>query len=134
MGSKKNRNEKDLRIAVPIYIPTEDGVGDIILGNAEVRGSTLIINFNDLLPAEAIKRRIEQGFLTGVTFVIPEDEAERAKIEEDDIQRRQDEARAHQEVLETETDEERVVREAQEELQAAEDQVFLEEELKRLED
>lgn len=134
MGSKKTRNAETPRLAIPVYIPTEDGVGELELGNAEVRGSTLIINFNDLIPSEAIRRRIEQGYLTGVTFVIPEDEAAAAKEREDEIQRHQDEARAHQEMLENETPEEKLARELREEEEAKIDQELLEEELSRLEE
>lgn len=91
MGSKKRRNNnQDTRVYVPIFIPTTDGVGDLILGTGEVRGQTLVVTFNDLLPAEAIRRRIEAGELTGITFTIPEDEAEAAEKSEGDIQARQD--------------------------------------------
>ncbi len=84
-------------MAVPLFIPTEEGVGELQLGYGEVRGSTLVISFNDLLPAQAIRHRIETGGIVGITFVIPEDEAEHAKETEDEIQRQQDEARTARE-------------------------------------
>lgn len=88
--AKKNRAPQEERIQIPIYIPTEDGYGELELGNAEVRGSTLIVNFNDLIPAQAIKHRIERGGIVGLTFVIPAEEGEMHKENEDNIQREQD--------------------------------------------
>jgi len=129
---KRTRNEKKPRLMIPLLIPTEEGAGALALGNGEVRGSTLIINFNDLIPAQAIRQRIERGDIVGITFVIPEDEAEAAKETEDAIQAAQDAAREEAKVPETE--EERIIREAEEEARAAEDQILLDAELKRLED
>lgn len=95
MGSKKQRNEQKENLQIPIFIPTEDGQsGDIVLGIGEMRGSTLIINFNDLIPAQAIAHRIDRGGLIGITFIIPAEENDQHKANEDEIQRRQDERRA----------------------------------------
>ena len=93
MGSKKTRNQREEKIAVPLYIPTEDGYGELVLGIGEIRGSTLVIGFNDLLPAQAIARRIANGGIVGITFVIPEEENEIHKQNEDAIQAQQDAAR-----------------------------------------
>lgn len=84
MGKRtRDNSNKQLRYILPIYIPTEEGVGDLVIGNAEVRGSTLVVNFADNLPAEAIRARIIRGELTGMTFTIPPDEAEAAREEEE---------------------------------------------------
>jgi hypothetical protein len=83
MGNKKARNVDAQPLAVPLYIPTEGGAGELVLGSGEVRGSTLIITFNTLLPSEAIKHRIERGEIVGITFVIPEDEAEAYREDEE---------------------------------------------------
>jgi hypothetical protein len=93
MGSKKQRNAPTPPIQIPLYIPTEDGYGELVLGTGEMRGSTLVINFSDLIPAAAIKHRIERGGIVGITFVIPEDEGAIHKENEDAIQAAQDAAR-----------------------------------------
>ena len=64
---------------IPVYIPVDGGAGDLELGKAQVKGNTLIIEFNNKLPSAAIKHRIERGAIVGVTFVIPEDEAQEAR-------------------------------------------------------
>lgn len=93
MGNKRNRNESEDRIVIPIYIPTNDGVGEIVLGNAELRGDTLLVNFNDYIPAQAIKHRIQRGGIVGLTFVIPEEENAVHEENEAEIAKRQQEAR-----------------------------------------
>lgn len=91
MGSKKYRNAEEPKLEVPIYIPTEDGqAGDLALGMGEMRGSTLIISFNDLIPAQAIAHRIARGGLVGITFIIPAEENDQHKANEDAIQAAQD--------------------------------------------
>lgn len=130
MGRKSQPAPK---IAVPLYIPTEDGFGELELGVGEMRGSTLLISFNDLIPAQAIARRISEGGIVGITFVIPADEAEEAKEIEDAIQASQDAVRA-QAILEAETPEEAALREAEEEVQHKVDAALLEAELNRLEE
>lgn len=105
----KRRDREIERVEVPIFIPTEDGQsGDIVLGFGEVRGSSLILNFNDLIPAQAIKHRIERGGLVGLTFIIPAEENEQHKANEDAIQAQQDAMRARREELKEQglTDEE----------------------------
>lgn len=82
MGSKKTRNEPKFQYQIPLYIPTEGGAGELALGMGELRGDTLIINFNNKLPAQAIRHRIERGGIVGITFVIPEEEAEAYRAEE----------------------------------------------------
>lgn len=68
---------------IPVFIPTEDGVnGDLELGKATMKAGTLIIEFNNKTPSVAIQRRIERGAIVGVTFVVPEDEAEAARESE----------------------------------------------------
>ena len=100
MSSKKSRNQKTERVLIPLLIPIEEGgAGEIVLGFGDVRGSTLVINFNDLIPAQAIRNRIERGDIVGITFVIPEDEAAALKTIEDDIQKEQDDLRARKETL-----------------------------------
>lgn len=126
----RDNSNKQLRYILPIYIPTEEGVGDLVIGNAEVRGSTLVVNFSDNIPAEAIRSRIVRGELTGMTFTIPPDEAEAA--EEEEIARQ-----FAQELIEqggrpvTDAPAEPVERTEEE---IAEDDRALEEELKRLSD
>lgn len=92
---RKSRNEEYAPIQVPLYIPTENngGVGTLTLGTGEMRGNTLLIAFNDLIPAQAIRHRIERGGIVGITFVIPEDEAEEARQTEEEIARIQQEKR-----------------------------------------
>lgn len=114
---------------VPVYIPTTDGYGDLELGKATVKGGTLLVEFNNKLPSMAILNRIARGEIVGLTFVIPQDEAEEAEREE-----KVREATAAQEIPEEETEEERKVREAEEETQAKVDQAFLDAELERLEE
>lgn len=131
---KRTQKEKEPRYVVPIYIPTEEGAGELALGIAVMRGDTLSVQFNDKIPAQAIKARIARGDIVGLTFVIPDDEAAEAKVREDEIQQRQDEARLHVQEDREETDEERETREAEEEAQAKVDAALLEAELERLED
>lgn len=128
MAKRTRKTQTVVDTLVPVYIPTEDGYGDLELGKATVKGGTLIIEFNSKMPSVAILNRIARGDIVGVTFVIPESEAEEA--------RRHEEERANQveEPQEPETDEQRVAREAAEEAQAKVDQAFLDAELDRLED
>lgn len=88
MSYKRNRNEKEQPLQVPLYIPTEGGAGALVLGKGVMRGDTLIIDFNDKLPAQAIKHRIERGGIVGITFVIPDEEAEAYR--ESEAQREKD--------------------------------------------
>jgi hypothetical protein len=90
---KSNRRKPEPKLAIPLYVPTEEGFGELVLGIGEMRGSTLLINFNDLIPAQAIAHRIERGGIVGITFVIPADENEIHKENEDAIQAAQDAAR-----------------------------------------
>ena len=129
--AKRGRNKKPVHIeqhVVPIYIPTEDGYGDLELGQAHIRGNTLIVEFNTKLPSVAIKNRIERGEIVGLTFVIPPDEAEEARRME--AQHQAELAKEQEE----ETEEERARREEEEAQQAKVDEVFLNAELERLED
>lgn len=64
---------------IPVYIPTEDGYGELELGKASMKVGTLVIEFNTKLPSIAIQNRILRGDIVGVTFVIPEDEAAEAR-------------------------------------------------------
>jgi hypothetical protein len=90
MARAKRQELKPTQVYIPIFIPTEDGVnGDLELGKGSIRGDTLIIEFNQKLPAVAIKRRIERGELVGITFVIPDDEAEDAREEEEERKKRE---------------------------------------------
>lgn len=113
---------------IPVYIPTEDGYGELELGKAQIKGQSLIIEFNNKLPSVAIQSRIARGGIVGVTFVIPPDEAEEARQSEAELERQ----KAEPEVEETE--EEKAAREAEEEQQAKIDAVYLEAELDRLEE
>ena len=100
MGSKKRRNQQEEPIEVPIFIPTADGQsGDIVLGRGEMRGSTLVLSFNDLIPAQAIAHRIQRGGLVGITFIIPAEENEQHDANEAAIQAAQDERRERIETL-----------------------------------
>ena len=100
MGSKKRRNQQEEPIEVPIFIPTADGQsGDIVLGRGEMRGSTLVLSFNDLIPAQAIAHRIQRGGLVGITFIIPAEENEQHDANESAIQAAQDERRERIETL-----------------------------------
>lgn len=100
MGSKKRRNQPEELIEVPIFIPTADGQsGDIVLGRGEMRGSTLVLSFNDLIPAQAIAHRIQRGGLIGITFIIPAEENEQHDANESAIQAAQDERRERIETL-----------------------------------
>lgn len=80
----KRRSHRPLVVDtfIPVYIPTEGGVGDLELGKASIKSGTLVVEFNNKLPSVAIQRRIERGELVGITFVIPEDEAEAARKSE----------------------------------------------------
>lgn len=71
-------------IVIPVFIPTEGGVGDLVLGEASVGESTLVIEFNNKLPSVAILRAIQRGEIIGVTFVAPalQEAAEEAAKEE----------------------------------------------------
>lgn len=78
--ARKNRPVRTVvDTIIPVYIPVDGGAGDLELGKAQVKGDTLIIEFNNKLPSAAIKHRIERGAIVGVTFVIPEDEAQEAR-------------------------------------------------------
>ena len=100
MGSKRRRNQQEAPIEVPIFIPTADGQsGDIVLGRGEMRGSTLVLSFNDLIPAQAIAHRIQRGGLVGLTFIIPAEENEQHDANEAAIQAAQDERRERIETL-----------------------------------
>lgn len=101
MGSKRHRNEQEDPIEVPIFIPTADGLsGDIVLGRGEMRGSTLVLSFNDLIPAQAIAHRIKRGGLVGLTFIIPAEENDQHEANEAAIQAQQDAAREAREAAE----------------------------------
>ena len=115
---------------IPVYIPTEGGYGDLELGKARMVGQSLVIEFNNKLPSVAIQQRIARGGIVGVTFVIPEEEAEYARQTEADLEKQ----RAEEAERPEETEEERRLREEAEEQQAKVDQVFLEAELDRLEE
>jgi len=81
----KRRDIKPDQVYIPIFIPTEDGVnGDLVLGKASIRSGTLIVEFNNKLPAVAIQHRIERGGIVGLTFVIPEEEAAEARAAEEE--------------------------------------------------
>jgi cation transport regulator ChaC len=81
----KRREIKPTQVYIPVFIPTEDGInGNLELGKATIKGGTLIIEFNNKLPSVAIQRRIERGDVVGVTFVIPEEEAEQAREAEEE--------------------------------------------------
>lgn len=81
----KRREIKPTQVYIPVFIPTEDGVnGNLELGKASIKGGTLVIEFNNKLPSVAIQRRIERGDVVGVTFVIPEAEAEEAREAEEE--------------------------------------------------
>lgn len=93
--TRKHEIPEDERIEVPMFIPTADGQsGDIVLGYGEMRGSAFVLNFNDLIPAQAIRHRIQRGGLIGITFVIPAEENEQHQANEDAIQAQQDAVRA----------------------------------------
>lgn len=128
MAKRKRTPKTIVHTLVPVYIPTEDGYGELELGKAQVRGNSLIIEFNEKLPSVAIQNRIARGDIVGVTFVIPEAEAEAAREAEAELA-----AKANEEPVE-ETEQERVAREAEEELQAKVDEAYLNAELERLED
>lgn len=83
--TRQRREIKPEQVYIPVFIPTEDGVnGDLELGKASIRGGTLIIEFNNKLPSVAIQHRIERGGIVGVTFVIPDDEAQAAREAEEE--------------------------------------------------
>lgn len=59
---------------VPVYLPTEDGVSDIVLAEGSLGDAELLIKFNDKLPAAAIQRLIKRGVLVGLSFVLIKEE------------------------------------------------------------
>ena len=133
--AKRGRNKKQTTRSVadyivPVYIPTEGGYGDLELGKARMVGQSLVIEFNNKLPSVAIQQRIARGGIVGVTFVIPEEEAEYARHSEAELAKQ----RAEEAERPEETEEEKKLREEAEEQQAKVDQVFLEAELDRLEE
>lgn len=79
------------QIYIPVFIPTEDGVGEIELGKATIRSGTLLVEFNNKLPSVAIQHRIERGGIIGLSFVIPELEAAEARVAEDERKNQQEE-------------------------------------------
>lgn len=74
---RPDRKPEAKNIMVPVYLPTEAGVTTgIELGKANLKAGTLVIEFNDKLPAMAIQRLLERGQLLGVSFVMVDPEKE----------------------------------------------------------
>lgn len=68
---------------IPVYIPTNDGVGGLELGKGSLKSGTLVIEFNNKLPSVAVQRMLERGELLGLSFVMVVAEEEPSQDEKD---------------------------------------------------
>lgn len=70
-------------VFIPVYIPTNDGVGGLELGKGSLKSGTLVIEFNNNLPSVAIQRMLARGELLGLSFVMVAAEEEPSQEEKD---------------------------------------------------
>ena len=61
-------------IVIPVFMPTEEGVSDVELANAQLKAGTLVMEFRNNAPGIAIQRMLERGVLLGLSFVLADPE------------------------------------------------------------
>lgn len=54
----------------PVYVPNEDGTTQLEVGRARLRYGTLVVEFKDSGPADAIQNMIQRGVLMGFGMVM----------------------------------------------------------------
>lgn len=58
----------------PVYIPGNDGELKLEIATASLKAGTLVVEFNDRLPAQAIQRMIANERLVGLAVVVLDDQ------------------------------------------------------------
>lgn len=54
----------------PIYVPSDDGKAELVVGQGRLRYGTLVIEMKDTAASVAIQRAIERGVFIGLGFVL----------------------------------------------------------------
>lgn len=78
--------EKEL--AIPVFIPKEDGTAAVMVGNGRLLKGRLVIDFKSSLPGVAIQRMLARDELMGLSFVMLGDRKDGATGEEKVDERR----------------------------------------------
>lgn len=62
-------NPKVKGFPVPVYVPGDEGELKLVVGEASLKAGTLVIEFNDRLPAQAIQQMMAKQILFGIGLI-----------------------------------------------------------------